>query len=246
MSGKIAKIVALILQIVCTVSLLGICVQGFFLDTYWLNHIEFAECAIRVIFISVFTASYYHSLAGGFGSDTFFIPIHLFFSVLSEARILDTYSKIFHAYLVPPVQIVNIFIFSTIMAVLPLIGYCIFFDNPSSDSAVRYILLGTVGTFLLTSVIPKTQNYTNIWDCIPVKIIIYGIYIIAFTVCLIMLFTDTPGPTLMRHLICLILVIGNYINLFFNTFVMNLIGTAFLISACVIIMIMTKRNAIKL
>lgn len=246
MSGKIARIFALILQAICTVFLLGICLQGFFLDTYRLNHIEFAECAIRIIFISVFTMSYYHSLAGGFGSDTFFIPVHLFFSVLSEARILNTFSSIFHTYLITPVQIVNIFILSTIMTVLPLIGYCLFFDSPSSDSAIRFILFATIGTILLTSIIPKPQNYSNITDCIPVQIVIYGIYIIAFIVCIAMLFTDTPGPTLVRHIICLILVIGNYINLFFNTFIMNLVGTAFLISACIIIMIMTKRNAIKL
>lgn len=246
MSNKIARLTILILQAIITLAILAMCVFGFSLDTYWLNHIEFAECAIRLICISVFTVFYYNSLAGGFGSDTLFIPIHLLFSVLSEARILDTFSRTFGIYIFPPLEIVNIFIFSTIMTVIPLIGYCIFFDNPSSDSAVRFLLAGIIGTVIVTDIIPKTQILNSLWDFLAIKVLIYSIYIIAATVCFIRLSTDSIGPDMIRHLVCLILVVGNCINLFFNTFTMNLIGTAFLISACTIILIMTKRNAIKM
>ncbi len=246
MSNKIARLTILVLQALITLATLTLCVFGFSLDTYWLNHIEFAECAVRLVCISVFTAFYYNSLAGGFGSDTLFIPIHLLFSALSEARILDTFSRAFGIYVFPPLEIVNIYIFSTIMTVIPLISYCIFFDNLSSDSSIRFLLAGIIGTVIVTDIIPKTQTLDTLWNFPAIKVLIYSIYIIAVTVCFIRFSTDSIGPDIIRHLVCLILIVGNYVNLFFNTFTMNLIGTAFLIGACTIILIMTKRNAIKM
>lgn len=246
MTGKIVRIIVLILQALATLAILSLCVYSFFLDSHWLNHIEFAECAVRLICISVFTAFYYHSLAGGFGTDTLYIPIHLLFCVLCETRILDSFSRLFNVYVIPPLEIVNIFIFATIMTVIPLIGYCLFFDHLTSDSATRFLLISTIGTVILTDIVPKTQNLNAIWDCTTLKILFYAIYVTACLVCLILLFTDSPGPDMIRHFVCLILIAGNYINLFFNTFRMNLIGTAFITCACIIIMIMTKKNAIKM
>ncbi len=246
MSSKIARLFVLSAQIIVTLAMLGICIQGFFLDFHWLNHIEFAECFARLICISVFTVFYYHSLSSGFGTDTLFIPVFFLFSVLTETRILNTFSIAFSYFVFPPLEIVNIFIFSTIMSVLPLIGYCLFFDNRSSDSALRFLISSIVGCIILTNSIPKTQNFNEIWNYPSILLIIYASYTLAFVVCIITLWTDKPGPDFIRHLVCLILIIGNYINLFFNTFVMNIIGTAFLLVANIIIITMTKKNAIKM
>ena len=246
MNKRIIRLIILILQTIATIAIFGICVYGIFTDSHWLNHVEFTECAIRLICISAFSVFYYHSLAGGFGSDTLFIPVFILFSVLTESRIINIFSKVFSFYFLPPLEIVNIFIFSTIMTVLPLIGYCIFFDNPSSDSAMSFLLAGKVGSIIVTDIVPKTQNLNNIFDSTPVLMLIYAAYIIAFITCIIMLFTDSPGSDLIRHFVCLILIAGNYINLFYNTFVMNIIGTVFIIVACTIIVIMTKKNAIKM
>ncbi len=152
----------------------------------------------------------------------------------------------FGYYVLPPLEIVNIFIFSTIMTVIPLIGYCLFYDNLSSDGAFRFLIAGIAGSIIITDFVPKPQNFSEIWNYTAIKLPIYAVYLIAFAACTIMLLTDRPGSDFSRHVACLIFIISNFINLFFNTFVMNIIGTVFLFIACLIIIVITNRNAIKM
>lgn len=246
MNSKAIKTLIKILQSVTAAVLVYFCVKGTINTDNTEYRIKFIGCILRCICISVFSIFYYHSLTRTFGVDTPFMPLHLLFSIIAEIRILDTYSSVFFVYYTFPEQNVDIFIFAALMTVIPLIGYCLYYGNTDTDSITRFSVSSIVFSVLITGLIPKSQNLSDLWNYKAFSVLIYLTYIIAVFVCLLTILTDTPGLTLIRHFVALILVLSNYINLFYDTFVMNTVGTLFLICATFIIMLLTKRNSIRL
>ena len=246
MNNKALKVLITAVQFLIAFALAYLCAEGILKAELYQDRMKFVGCLLRILSILAFTICYYHSLTSGFGVDSLFVPLHLFFSILSEIRILYKYSTVFYVHYLAPVQIVDIFILSVFMNVLPLIGYCIFFDNVGSSGVGRFISVSFVGSVLMTILLPKAQNFSDLFRFKVFYFLIYIIYVVAALVCIISLITDTPGQTVVRHIILLLLLTSSYINLFYDTFILNIIGTAFIITVTFIVIVMSRRNAIKL
>lgn len=247
MDNKVLKLAILILQSLIFLLLASVCVYAVFsgsLSKY--SFIKFSECFVRLVCLMCFTVFYVNSLAGGFGSDSLFMPLHLFFCCLTEFRIVDFFCNVFYCHFFPPIYSVYVFIFSALMTVLPLLGYCLFYNFSDSSNIDKFLVASVIGSLVVSLLMPKSQNLEGIWNGKALSVSLYVIYALALFVSVFVMITDTPGPSQVRHFVALILIVANYINLFYDTFVMNTIGTAFIILATVLIIILTKRNAIKL
>ena len=243
--SKFGRVLLSIIQAVLSLVVVVFCVNAILYCSEYNEKINFISCIVRVLCIGLFAIFYYHSLVSVFSSETIFIPIHLIFSITAEVRILDTFARMFHLYLIPPVLIVNVFMFSTFMGILSIIGYCLFSSDTSKGNANLFLISALVVSFIFTILLPKPQNYIYMDNFFVFKIIVYVLYAVAIFSCFMLYLSAPPEGSSLRYVILILLVITNYINLFYDTLIMNVVGTALSLLASVLMIIMTNLNIVR-
>lgn len=243
--SKFTRVLLSLIQIVLSLTVIAFCVNAVQNCDVFEQKINFISCIVRVICVGLFAAFYYHSLVSMFSSETVFIPLHLIFSIVAEVRILDNFASIFHFYVIPPVEYVNVFIFSTYMGVFTLIGYCLFSSESDQSNATIYLISTSVVSFIFTMLLPKAQNFVNLNKFNLFNIIVYILYAVALFSCIMLHISSPPEGFVLRHLILFLLIMTNYINLFYNSLLMNVIGTALSLLASVLMIITTHLNIIR-
>lgn len=246
MNNKLFRILIVILALCSVIIALSFCVKGLLCNGDFEIKVKFAECILRCAFISIFAFFYYFSFSRNFESSGIFMPLYLLFAVLSEMRISQDLSKVSSIIVIPPHVQVYLFVFTSIMMAMSLIGYCVFYDNPDKKTVSRYIsttlAVGAVVSYLLPK--PQSMDYvTTSKELVAVILLLFAVCVIT---CLILIISDIHGPHLIRHLAALLFIAGNYINIFYDTFLMNIIGTIAFISASILIIVVSSINEIRL
>lgn len=245
MNTKLIKAILILLETILTLSLIAICTYGLINKPNTDSFVRYAETLFRCLSIYIFSIVYFTSLTSSSGSDSLFIPFYLLSFVVSEIRILDTFAKDFSLVLVPPMTGVTILLSSVFLMGLSLIGYGLFYDNRNSAEISRFQLFSLGGCVLVAMLLPKVTNYFDVLELAPVRTIMTVLVIISALVFIILIIQDRHSSDVVRHIAAILLIAGNYTNLFFDSFIMNLSATIFTFVGLVIITILAKINEVK-
>lgn len=246
MNNKLIRILIVILALCSVVIALSFCIKGLLCDGTFDIKAKFAECILRCAFISIFALFYYFSFSRNFESSGIFMPLYLLFAVLSEMRISQDFSKVSNIIVIPPHIQVFLFVFTSIMMALSLIGYCVFYDNPDKKTVSRYIYTTLAVGAVISYFLPKPQNLDYVTTSNEIVSVILILFSVCVITCLILIISDIHGPHLIRHMAALLFIASNYINIFYDTFLMNVIGTIVFVSASILIIVVSSINEIRL
>lgn len=245
MNNKFLRTLLVTFQIIIALAILIVDISGILHIKNFNESALFYESIIRCLLVGLFTFFYYNSLSSGFYSEPPFLPVNLFFLMLSETRILEEYSTRLCRFFIPPQVLVSVLIFSTCMLALTLFGYEIFYSNSGKDTSL-FLAASVAASLVITELIPKALNIDSVWENKSLFLLISGIFALTFLISVVQFFSNSAGSLEIRHLVCMVLVVNNFINLFYNSFLMNLVGTGVFIISCILMITMTKTNATKL
>ena len=247
MNNKALKIFFPILELFITSVIVSICILGCMKTQ---NSVEscarFAECALRCAIILVFSFFYYFAFPGSFGSSGFFIPVYILFTLVSELKISENLGPIINQVLIPSNILVPVFIFSNLMTASSMMGYGIFYEYQNNKSARTFLLLSFAICLVIVNSVPKPSEVALIWDIPATRITCLYAYATSMLIFLVQLFTKATGSDAIKNMAAMLLILGNCINLFYDTFIMNIVGTAFFAAGCITIMILSKLNEVRL
>ena len=248
--NRTAKTLLLFLQLVLSLAVLLFCANGVYSAPTYDNEVIFISCAVRIICGLVFALFYYRSLSSFFGTETLFIPLYLVFMVCAEIRVFDYFARAFQFYIISPTDCVNIFMFSALMSVLCFIGYCLFRNKTSSANITIFIIAISIMSIIMTFMLPKSQNFQSLNDFFVFNVAVRALYVAAALSCLLLYLTTprdgaSPLGFSLRYIALFLLLVNSYINMFYNSVLMDFIGTAFSLAASVLMLIITRRDAIR-
>lgn len=247
MNSKFSKVLIFILEIAVAAIAIYFCVLGFLISRNNLEqNIQFIECAFRCILVVIFAFFYYFAFSRSFGSSGFFMPLYLLFNLISELKIVEKYSQFSYSIVIPPDVLICLFIFSNYMMAASLIGYGVFYDIQTQKPSQQYFLVSSALCVLLFYSIPKPLTITNMWNSPIACLVSISFFILCATVFIILLAVEARGPNTIRSLAAIMLISSNYINLFYDTFIMNIVGTLFFGIGILTIIIVSKINDITL
>lgn len=245
MSNKVLRLTILVLQSVFLLAIVAIAIIGIITAQDYRTATMFAESLCRCVVTVAFTTYYYLSFAKNPNTTGMFFPLYLLMSLATEIRIVDDFAKLNNTILIPPHITVYIFVFSSLVMVISLMGYGIFYQS-NNTAANLYLLAGIVFSLLITTIIPKAPDADNVWDSTPLYLLEMSLFIIAMVIHLILLITETPGPYRVRHAVLFLIVVGNYLNLFHDTLPTTMAGTAIITVALLIAIIIAKVRDVRL
>lgn len=246
MNKKLVRIFIVFLELLSVITVLTFCIQGLANKSPLEIQFKFIESILRCVFISVFAFFYYFSFSKNFESSGIFMPLYIMFDVISEFRIAEDLSRITNTIIIPPEVQNYLFLFANIMMALSLIGFCVFYDFSDQKTVNRYVLISIAVGAITTYLLPKQQTIMNIWDSGIILYFTILMFAVCGLTCLIVILTNLRDPNLIRHFAALLFIVSNYINLFYDTFLMNIIGTVVFAAACLLIIIVSKINEVRL
>lgn len=245
MNTKQIKILLIIVETLLVIGISYLCIFGLRHTTDSDYFARFAEAIFRCITVYIFSIIYFTSLTSSSGPESLFIPYYLVSFIISEIRIFDTFAKCFSYVIIPPMLGVIILIASVLFMCLSLIGYGLHYENRDQAVVSRYQLFSFVLSILIAVWIPKITDYFFVLETTPVRSLMTLTIEINALVFLILIIQDSHSSDLIRHLAVLLLIAGNFINLFFDSNVMNLAATIFTFIGLALITIIVKVNEIK-
>lgn len=223
-----------------------LCFSGLRENPQYSEKLYFIECVARCLFSLFFLFAYHRSFSLTLGSQSRFLSLYLMFSIISELRIFTPVSNAISFVYVNPMVSIWVVLFSTLMMIFCLAGYGIYYTSNENSSMTKFLVFAGICSLTVTSVIPKITDTVEIWNLLPVKSLYILLFAVSAVIFIILIFTDAPGSYLIRHFAGLILCVGNALNLFFNTQLMNLIATALTLLGLLIILIIVKKGDVKL
>lgn len=247
MNNRFYKALIFILELATAILTLTFCVQGYLLSEFNSDYYyQFIESGARCILTVVFAFFYYFSFSRNFGSSGFFMPLYLLFNLIAELKICEKLSYLSKSIIIPPDILICLFLFSNFMMATSLIGYGIFFDVQNQKPAKEYFFISSAVCILLFYALPKPITILQIWDVTATCIISISAFAICVLVFIILLITENQQTDHIRSLAAIMLITSSFINLFYDTFIMNIIGTLFFIVGCITIIIVSKINEVTL
>ena len=243
MNGRFTKILLFVLQIILIIAMLGVCAQGFACSLKAGNtdlQVKFGGTAVRCVVILVFAFFYFFGFSTNFEVTGLFIPLYILFEVVCEIRILSDFGPLVNRVIMSPRLAIYVFLFSCMMITFSLLGYGLFQNSQDMSSINYYLIMSVTVSGILTSLLPKPQSVAQIWTTtitIITLMVFFGICAIAS---IILLITTKYGEGRIRFISILLLLASTFINMFYDTIKMNIIGTVFFCLACVVIIITLK------
>lgn len=246
MSRKFSKILIQIIQIIVFAAISFLCFQGFTGSPLIEDKFRFAECFARCFFYAVFMFLYFRSLSSKFGTNTILFSLYLLFAVCSEARVISSVVKVTSFVFFNPMVGVRFTLFSSIIMFLCLAGYGLYYSNNDNSAIMKYFWISCGAALIISLVTPTVGDTMLALTIQPVHIILDILVITVIIIFTLQLITNISDPFSLRLIAGLILCIGNAMNIFFDTFVMNELATILTIIGLIIIYGVAKLSDIKL
>lgn len=245
MSTKFMKVLLIIVETLLCLAISTLCIYSLLHTNSTDSFARYAETAFRCITVYLFSIIFFTSFTQSSGPDSLFIPYFLISFIVSEIRIFSTFAKDFSFVLIPPMTGVTIMIASCLFMCLSLIGYGLLYENRDEMSIKRFQLFSFIISIIVAVLIPKVPDYYQVLKLKTVEIVLTLMIELNALVYLILIFQDSHSSDIIRHLAVFLLIAGNFTNLFFDSYVMNLAATIFTFIGLAIITIIVKVNEIK-
>jgi len=245
MTGRKLKFIILFFSILVFLLVTAICVQGILHTEDFDNRLAFGAAILRVLILLVFQFFYYSSMFSGLGVDSAFMPLFILSTQITELKILGLFMKLTAFCPVSPVIVVTVIEYCYIFSGLSLFCFSYFYQEREQSAANTFLIFSLIFSALVVYFLPRFQSFEAVASALPFSILLACVYTVAGILALHHIVTDPPGTYLIRHFSALLFLAGNIVNLYFNTRVSILVGTAYMLISYVSVIVISKVSDIK-
>lgn len=245
MTGRKLKFIILFCSVLVFLLISAICVQGILHTDDFDNRLAFGATILRLIILLVFQFFYYSSMFSGLGVDSSFMPMFVLSTSVTELKILGLFTEVSALCPYNPVIVVQFIEFNYIFSGLALFCFSYFYQEREQSTANAFLIFSLLFSALIVCFLPKNQSIDSLASGLPFSILLACVYTAAGILDLHHIVTDPPGTYLVRHFSALLFLAGNIVNLYFNSRLSVLIGTAYILVSYVSVIIISKVSDIK-
>ena len=244
MNSKALRILVLILQLLCFLSSIGVCVYGIVIIENADDSYTYMAAVVRLVVILLVTVSYYKSSISNINPGNAFIILALLFLTVSELRVLSYFTALSGWSILPPRVSVRLQMFSQFMLMFLLIGYAIHYQNNEHSSITRFLALGSAAVLFISIMLPATQDIEGIWKMSAPFWVLCILSGTALFTQMILSFTEPTAMGRLRNLAILMMIVGNGLSFIFDSFASTIIGSSIFLLGGFITMVVTLRNSV--
>lgn len=244
MNSKVLRILVLLLQLLCFLASIGVCVYGIVIAEETDDSYTYIAAVARLVVILLVTVSYYKSSVSNINPGNAFIILALFFLTVSELRVLSYFTALSGWSILPPRVSVRLQMFSQFMLMFLLIGYAIHYQNNEHSSISRFLALGSAAVLFISIMLPATQDIEGIWKMSAPFWVLCILSGTALFTQLMLSFTEPTTAGRLRNLAILLMIVGNGLSFVFDAFAATIIGSSLFLLGGFITMIVTLRNSV--
>ena len=244
MNNKALRVLILLLQLVCFLSSISVCVYGIVIIENTDDSYTYIAAVVRLVVILLVTVAYYKSSISNINPGNAFIILALFFLTVSELRVLSYFTALSGWSILPPRVSVRLQIFSQFMLMFLLIGYAIHYQNNEHSSISRFLALGTASVLFISIMLPATQDIEGVWKMSAPFWVLCILSGTALFTQLILSFTEPTATGRLRNLAILLMIVGNGLSFVFDAFSLTILGSCLFLLGGFIIMVVTLRNSV--
>lgn len=244
MNSKALRILVLLLQLLCFLASIGVCVYGIVLAEETDDSYTYMAAVVRLVVILLVTVSYYKSSVSNINPGNAFVILALLFLTVSELRVLSYFTALSGWSILPPRVSVRLQMFSQFMLMFLLIGYAIHYQNNEHSSLTRFLALGTAAILFISIMLPATQDIEGIWKMSAPFWVLCILSGTALFTQLILSFTEPTAMGRLRNLAILMMIVGNGLSFVIDAFASTIIGSSVFLLGGFITMVVTLRNSV--
>ena len=244
MNSKALRILVLLLQLLCFLASIGVCVYGIVLAEETDDSYTYMAAVVRLVVILLVTVSYYKSSVSNINPGNAYVILALLFLTVSELRVLSYFTALSGWSILPPRVSVRLQMFSQFMLMFLLIGYAIHYQNNEHSSLTRFLALGTAAILFISIMLPATQDIEGIWKMSAPFWVLCILSGTALFTQLILSFTEPTAMGRLRNLAILMMIVGNGLSFVIDAFASTIIGSSVFLLGGFITMVVTLRNSV--
>ena len=244
MNSKALRILVLLIQLMCFLASIGVCVYGIVIAVETDDSYTYMAAVVRLVVILLVTVSYYKSSVSNINPGNAFVILALLFLTVSELRVLSYFTALTGWSILPPRVSVRVQMFSQFMLMFLLIGYAIHYQNNEHSSITRFLALGTAAVLFISIMLPATQDIEGIWKMTAPLWVLCILSGTALFTQLMLSFTEPTATGRLRNLAILMMIVGNGLSFVFEAFASTIIGSSIFLLGGFITMVVTLRNSV--
>ena len=244
MNSKALRILVLLIQLMCFLASIGVCVYGIVIAEETDDSYTYMAAVVRLVVILLVTVSYYKSSVSNINPGNAFVILALLFLTVSELRVLSYFTALTGWSILPPRVSVRVQMFSQFMLMFLLIGYAIHYQNNEHSSITRFLALGTAAVLFISIMLPATQDIEGIWKMTAPLWVLCILSGTALFTQLMLSFTEPTATGRLRNLAILMMIVGNGLSFVFEAFASTIIGSSIFLLGGFITMVVTLRNSV--
>ena len=244
MNSKALRVIILLLQIICFLASISVCVYGIVMIEETNDSYTYMASVVRLVVILLVTVAYYKSSVSNINPGNAFIILALFFLTVSELRVLSYFTTLTGWSILPPRVSVRLQMFSQYMLMFLLIGYAIHYQNNEHSSISRFLALGSAAVLFISISLPATQDIEGIWNMSAPLWVLCILSGTALLTQLILSFTEPTATGRLRNLAILLMIVGNGLSFVFDNFAFTIMGSTLFLLGGFITMVVTLRNSV--
>ena len=244
MNSKALRILVLLIQLMCFLASIGVCVYGIVIAEETDDSYTYMAAVVRLVVILLVTVSYYKSSVSNINPGNAFVILALLFLTVSELRVLSYFTTLTGWSILPPRVSVRVQMFSQFMLMFLLIGYAIHYQNNEHSSITRFLALGTAAVLFISIMLPATQDIEGIWKMTAPLWVLCILSGTALFTQLMLSFTEPTATGRLRNLAILMMIVGNGLSFVFEAFASTIIGSSIFLLGGFITMVVTLRNSV--
>ena len=244
MNSKALRILVLLIQLMCFLASIGVCVYGIVIAEETDDSYTYMAAVVRLVVILLVTVSYYKSSVSNINPGNAFVILALLFLTVSELRVLSYFTALTGWSIIPPRMSVRLQMFSQFMLMFLLIGYAIHYQNNEHSSITRFLALGSAAVLFISIMLPATQDIEGIWEMSAPFWVLCILSGTALFTQLMLSFTEPTATGRLRNLAILMMIVGNGLSFVFEAFASTIIGSSIFLLGGFITMVVTLRNSV--
>ena len=244
MNSKALRILVLLIQLMCFLASIGVCVYGIVIAEETDDSYTYMAAVVRLVVILLVTVSYYKSSVSNINPGNAFVILALLFLTVSELRVLSYFTALTGWSILPPRVSVRLQMFSQFMLMFLLIGYAIHYQNNEHSSITRFLALGTAAVLFISIMLPATQDIEGIWKMTAPLWVLCILSGTALFTQLMLSFSEPTATGRLRNLAILMMIVGNGLSFVFEAFASTIIGSSIFLLGGFITMVVTLRNSV--
>jgi len=246
MGNKFLNATVFIVQLLIIALCATVAVKGFVVALGFQQELTFILSLVRLVFLLLFTASYYKNCMSEGSAENIFVAFFLFSSTLSEVHLFSNYENLSGISLISQVFISRVTIFAVLMMLLSLIGSGLFLQNNEHGVVSLFTWLSLACSIFLAFVLPIPLAFENLWNMTPSFWILIVLCVLAIITNIILFFFEPPGSGKIRIVSSLLFAISIILMWLLKLKYSTLISSLFFILGCILETVVLTRNFVRI